>query len=219
VKEEFLNAVSRGDLERMEELLSLDPKLAASADKNGTSAILLAVYHRQLAAAEALQRALQLAGIELNIFEAAALGRTERAAALVQADPALIDAYAPDGFYPLGLAIFFGHPEAARWLIEHGADVKMAARNPTMVQPLHAAASARQLEAAALLVERGADVNAKQQKGFTPLHAAAGNGDIEFARLLLAHGARKDTPCDSGKTPLDYAREHGREEMVELLRG
>ena len=45
----------------------------------------------------------------LNIFEAAATGQTARVRELIAADPTLLNAYAPDGFHPLGLAAFFGN--------------------------------------------------------------------------------------------------------------
>src|SRR5258708_16433489 len=155
-------------------MLKADAGLAAAVDKNGTSAVMLATYYRRPEIADALVAT----GVELNIWEASALGQTERVRALVEGEGRSLNAYAADGFYPLGLAVFFGHPETARWLIERGADVDMAAQNPMKVRPLHAAASSRQVESAALLIERGADVNATQQQGLTPLHAAAGNGDM-----------------------------------------
>ena len=213
MKDEFLNAVTGGNVERVKEMLGSNPELAETTDKNGTTALLLAVYYRRPTVADALLAA----GVGLNIFEAAALGQTERVRTLVEEDAGWVNAYATDGFYPLGLAVFFGHPDTARWLIEHGADVEMAARNPLKVRPLHAAASASQLESAAMLIEKGADVNATQQAGLTPLHAAAGNGQLDFARLLLTHGAALDAKCDAGKTAMDYATENKQTEMARFL--
>ena len=48
-------------------------------------------------------------GKELDVFEAAALGRTGRLEELLDADASLANAWADDGFQPLGLASFFGH--------------------------------------------------------------------------------------------------------------
>jgi len=61
-------------------------------------------------------------GPELNVFEAAAFGRTERLRELLDEDPSRTNAFADDGFQPLGLACFFGHVEAARLLLDRGAD-------------------------------------------------------------------------------------------------
>ena len=62
---------------------------------------------------------------ELNVFEAAALGRTDRLLELLEEDGSRVNAFGDDGFHPLGLACFFGHVDAARLLLDHGADVNM----------------------------------------------------------------------------------------------
>ena len=59
-------------------------------------------------------------GAPVDIFEASALGLVDRIAALVSSDPRLVSSYAQDGFYPLGLAAFFGHLDAVRALIAAG---------------------------------------------------------------------------------------------------
>src|SRR4051794_35309624 len=60
---------------------------------------------------------------ELPAYEAAALGRIERLRKLLDEDPANANAWSPDGFTSLHLAIFGGSEEAVRLLIERGADV------------------------------------------------------------------------------------------------
>ena len=54
------------------------------------------------------------AGPKLDIFEAAAFGRTDRLRELLDEDPSRANAFGDDGFHPLGLACFFGHVDAAR---------------------------------------------------------------------------------------------------------
>jgi ankyrin repeat protein len=75
-------------------------------------------------------------------------------------------------------------------LLDAGADPSAVAENPMRVQPLHSAASARNLDGARLLLAAGADPNAGQQGGFLPLDAAVQNGDEAMQELLRAHGAR-----------------------------
>ena len=153
------------------------------------SELLQAVYRGDHARAEEL-----LAGDpELDVFEAAAVGRVERLEELLDDDPSLANAWADDGFQPLGLASFFGHVDAARLLVERGAEVNSASRNDQKVVPLHSAVATGDPEAryelAKLLLEHGAEPNARQQDEFTPLMAAAHHGDDRLRSLLVEHGA------------------------------
>ena len=132
---------------------------------------------------------------ELDVFEAAAVGRTERLSELLDEDPSLATAWADDGFQPLGLASFFGHMDAARLLVERGAEVNSASRNDFKVMPLHSAAATGdpdvRYELAKLLLEHGADPNARQQDDFTPLMAADQHEDEGLRLLLVEHGANE----------------------------
>jgi uncharacterized protein len=132
---------------------------------------------------------------ELDVFEAAAVGRTDRLRELLDEDPDLTNAWAEDGFQPLGLASFFGHVEAARLLVERGAEVNSASRNDMKVMPLHSAAATGDPEAryqlAKLLLEHGAEPNARQQDEFTPLMAADQHGDDRLRELLVERGATR----------------------------
>jgi ankyrin repeat protein len=215
MSDEFLSAVTQGDVSKVKEMLSADAGLASAKDKNGVSAIMKAAYYRQPGVVNVLLEA----GTELNIFEAAATGQIERVRALLRQDPELVEAFSVDGFSALSLSTFFGHRETAAALIETGADVNLASKEAMKVTPLHSAAASRQSDIASLLIEHGADVNAQQvESGFTPLHEAAANGDMELATLLLEHGANVDAEMNDGKTPLAFALERKQEAMAELLR-
>jgi ankyrin repeat protein len=172
-----------------------------------------ALYHRRMDVVNELLAS----GVEVNVYEAAGTGQTERLKELIAADPSLINSHSHDGFTPLGLAVFFGQPKAVKTLLDAGADVNLASRESMKVTPLASASAARQLEIARVLIEHGADVNARAASDFTPLHESAASGKTDFAQLLLEHGADPNAKASDGKTPLDYAREHNREEMVELL--
>ena len=153
------------------------------------SDLLQAVYRGDQAAVDELLAAEP----ELDVFEAAAVGRTERLRELLDADPKVANAWAEDGFQPLGLASFFGRVDAARLLIERGAKVNSASRNDFKVMPLHSAVAEKDAETryelATLLLEQGADPNARQQDDFTPLMAADQQGDARLRELLVEHGA------------------------------
>lgn len=135
-------------------------------------------------------RAEQLAGeAELDVHEAASLGRADRLRELLETDATLVTNRSSDGFTPLHYAAFFGTAEAAAVLLERGADPAAVAENEMRVQPLHSAAAVDANETARLLLEAGADPNAAQQGGFRPIDAAVQNGNDELYALLVERGA------------------------------
>jgi ankyrin repeat protein len=110
----------------------------------------------------------------------------------------------PDGgeLTPLVYAARSGSVDAARVLIDAGADVNQLTRYGW--SPLLAATQNRNYRMGAFLIERGADVNLANKGGWTPLYLATDNrnlegGDyptrapdmdhLEFIKLLLAAGA------------------------------
>src|SRR5947209_6981715 len=211
---EFLAAVREGNAAKVRELLKENPLLAKTRGQDGVSALLQAVYRGR----DEIVNLLLASGIKLDIFEAAATGRAGRVRALLKSKPDLANAFASDGFTPLGLAAFFGHVEAAKVLLDGGAQVNVSSRNALKAVPLRSAAVAGHLDIARLLIARGANVNARGEGGETPLHEVAGGGRIEFARLLLDQGADINARGDNGKTPLTVAIENKQAEMANFLR-
>jgi ankyrin repeat protein len=211
----FFDAIKSGNLAEVRRLVGEQPALSGARDANGVSGILTAIYHRRREVAAALVEM----GAPVDIFEASALGLADRVAALVKDDPARASAYAADGFYPLGLAAFFGQLEVVRLLIAEGADVRATARNPFKVQPVHAAAASRNLDILRAVLEAGADPNIPQQQGFVPLHEAASSGNREMAELLVRHGANPRLANEAGKTSIDLARDNGHPDLAARLSG
>lgn len=172
---------------RFEELL---PAYVAQADELGwnrreTSPVREALYRGDRDAAEA---AAEVA--ELDVFDAAALGRLERLRELLDADPGLVHALSDDGFTPLHLAAFSGGAEAVRLLVERGAPLERSAEASfAQVRPLGTAVFARRRDVVEALLAAGADPNGRGAGGFVPLQTAEQNGDEELARLLREHGA------------------------------
>jgi ankyrin repeat protein len=211
--DELIAAIKAGDAREAARLVQENPELLKSRDANGASPILVAVYYQKLDVAKALADA---AGT-LDIFEAAALGRVDRITQLLRETPSLVSAYAPDGFYPVGLAAFFGHLDAAKTLIAAGADIHAAAKNAFKVQAIHAAVASKNLDVVRAVLEAGADPNAAQQQGFRPIHEAGSSGSRELAELLLKYGADPTMKGDSGKNAIDIAREKGHAEFADWL--
>jgi hypothetical protein len=91
-----------------------------------------------------------------------------------------------DGATPLHAAAIGGHYEAAKLLLDRGADIQISAQQLT---PLHFSAYAGKPEVTRLLIERGADVFAEKD-GMNPLYMAqqpshsTESGKLEVIQIL-----------------------------------
>src|SRR5262249_55136718 len=132
--EELISAVKAGDANRVGELLKKDRSLVRATDSDGASAVLKAVYYRRKEVLDLLLGS----GVELDIFEASAVGDLERVKELISKDSNLVNAFAPDGFYPLGLPVLFGNKTAPAVPIAAGADSHPIAKTVTPAAPSHA---------------------------------------------------------------------------------
>jgi len=208
----FLDAIKQGNREEVERQLSADSGLI-HVRENGLSPIMIAAYYHQSEIASFLADKT----VALTIFEAAATGKINNILRLLARDPQLVNAYAEDGFQPLGLACYFGHFEVAEYLIKAGAPVNSKSHNELDAASIQSAASAGHEKIARMLLANGADPNIREQGGYTPLHAAAQNGDETMIRTLLFGGADLGLKSDDGKLPLDLALEAGHTEAARLL--
>ena len=212
--EQLQQAIQAGDAAKMRALLKDDPALANESLTNGVSPVMLATYYGRPELAQILLQS----GAEEDIYVASATGNVARVAEILDRQPELLNAFAPDGHVPLGLAAFFGQAGVIRLLLERGADVNVSSRNAQKVTPLHGAVSRGDLAISALLLDKGARANARQERGFTPLFSAAGSGNIELMELLVRQGADIDAATDDGKKPYDIALERKQEKAAEWLK-
>ncbi len=120
--QEIFDVVRAGDTGRLQALLRANPGLATVRNERGHTPVLIAQY-RDKPEAVAL---LLAAEPELDIFDAASVGRTQRVAEWLERDPGLLDAKSAMGFSPLGLAAFFGHEDTVKMLLARGADPREA---------------------------------------------------------------------------------------------
>ena len=110
-----------------------------------------------------------------------------------------------------------GHVDAARLLLDKGAEVDRATEDGTT--PLYIACYNGHVDAARLLLDNGADVHKVSNDNRTPLHGASYNGHIDVVRLLLANGANADLDVKDkhGDTPVADAKSKGHSSIVALL--
>ncbi len=210
---DFFDAIKKGDQDAVKRQLRAKPELIHEKQA-GLSPVLIAVYHGHAELAEFLAEKT----VTLTIFEAAATGKRAQIVRILAHDPELVNAYSVDGYQPLGLACFFGHRQAAEYLIGAGARLNSPSRNPANVTPLHSAAAGSHAAIVKLLLDHGADPNARQQNDFAPLHSAAQNGDVDSIRYLLISGADSEAKSSDGKTPLELAESNGKKQAADLLK-
>jgi len=213
--DEFLEAIQKGDLPKINQLLSTTPILANSKAKNGVSAILLALYHGH----QDIARTVAARKNELDIFEASVLGKIEQVKNLVDYDPSIANSYSPDGFTPVALGAYLGQKEVTEYLILKGANVNAIAKNATGFTALTGAIANNHAEISKMLVKRGADVNHRYEGGVSPLMEASMNGNIELVNFLLENGADPNAKTKDGKSPISFARERNHSKVVEVLKG
>jgi ankyrin repeat protein len=190
--------------------------------------------------------ALIAAGDSFTFSHLLQAGLTERAARLLDADPALLTRRDPDGSLPLHQVVGPENrydPDLLRLLIARGADI--AARDGRGRTALHCALDAERPQAVTLLLAYGAGVDifaaaglgqteqveamlrddpalaqTPQDDGITPLFYAARAGHLRIAGLLQEHGARAEVSVARWwmePTPLHAAALHGHTEMCRLL--
>src|SRR5690242_7277516 len=86
---------------------------------------------------------------------------------------------------PLMYAAREGHIDAAKALIDAGADVNAADKN--VITPLFMAISNNHIEMARFLIDRGANINAVDWYGRTPLFAAIEMRNVDLHYVTIQH--------------------------------
>jgi len=214
MSEKLFEAIAAGATDEVRSLVADDPALASARGADDVSAVRTARYRGRIEIVEMLVTA----GADLDVFDAAALGRTDRLGEILGARPDLVDAIAPDGFTPLQLASFFGHCDAARLLVDRGAPTATVSANPMAIHALNAAAAGGHAEVVALLLDAGANPDARQHGGLTALMSCAAGGSEAGVTALLARGADPSALSDDGRGAAAFAEERGHSALAERLR-
>ncbi|MSO19856.1 MAG: hypothetical protein EXQ56_05220 [Acidobacteria bacterium] len=139
--------------------------------------------------------------------------------ARVKTDPVLPGStprFGMAGATPFFLAVGTGEIELVRYLLDRGADPKIATTQNTTAlmvaaglgnfEDRTARQDAESLAIAKLLLDLGADVNAVGENGWTALHGAAYTGTEAIIRFLVERGARMDVRDVFEQTPLSIAQ-------------
>jgi hypothetical protein len=166
--------IDDGDADGIRTLLAREPEAAAEHDEQGLSALMRAAYRGGDVFA-----AVRDAQPPLEPFDRIVAGESDGLPTP--------DAWSPDGFTPLHIAAFACNREAARALLEAGADPNVIARSSfAQVTPLGTCAFAGANDVARILLEFGADPELATSKEARPATVARANGNTELAELLDA---------------------------------
>ena len=225
---EIHDAVAAGDLNKVKALLAADPWLLESKDKDGNTPLHIACIGippsiaRQVGVANYLLdkgadvNATNNGGDTPLLYAARNLGKDFDLVQRLVAKGAAINPQPDPGMTPLHWVVISGDVRAARFLIDHGANVN--ANQSVYGSVLHTAInSGRDEEAAKLLVQRGARLNRPFSFGNTELHLAAMKGYADLAQALVKHGADVHAVNEYGHTALYYAAKLGFRRTADAL--
>lgn len=169
---ELFAAMRLGSGSIVRQLVGRDALVACSRDDDGVSAILRCLYDWNLELMEILLASCPA----LDVFEAAALGKSGRLEELLLSTPELARAWSADGVTALHLACFYGQEEAVECLLRAGADPLARAHNERGSTPVDEAASTHQVNILHLLLAHGAEAGLSRKQGWAALPMAAGQG-------------------------------------------
>ncbi len=214
-EEELLAAAKANDAAKARAILARNPYIARMKTPNGTLLLTAKFYGAEDALSALLEHVQE---DRLDLYEAATLGRAARLKTILGQSRLRVNEAGPEGFTPLGLAAFFGHADAVKVLLEHGAAVNDKDRSRFGNTALDAAVAANSADVVRILLAAGADPNVRDSADYTPLHKAAANGNGDIVRMLLEHGADATAARKGGGTPAEEALAKGHPEVAALVR-
>ena len=215
-EDELLKAAQKNDLAKAQAILDRNPSLLRMRTPNGTLVLTATFYGASDVLKLLLARTPEDA---LNLYEAATVGNARRLKTILgQSRVRVNEATKEEGFDPLGLAAFFGHSDAVKVLLDHGADVNQKPPSRFANTAVDAAVSGDHADVVRILLAAGANPNVRSEANYTTLHKGAVHGNLEVVRMLLDRGADVHAIRDGGHTPLDDAVEKGHTAIADLLR-
>ena len=174
------------NLDRVAEMVAHDPKLVYASWDWGGGDWETGLGGASHVGSRKMARFLLEKGARIDAFCAAMLGERDVVAALVAADPRVVNARGPHGYCLLYHAAISGDTRIAELLNPH-----VAARTRDFNQSLSAAVRDGNLEMTAWLLQQGVtDPNQEDAMGKRPLALALEKNFPEVAEVLREHGAR-----------------------------
>ncbi|KAF9179366.1 palmitoyltransferase akr1 [Haplosporangium sp. Z 11] len=154
---------------------------------------------------------------DINIFQAAQMGKLDIVARLVESDRAMVNSRDFQDVTALHWAAINNQIHVARYLLDHGAEVD-AIGGELIATPLHWCTRNGHLNMAKLLMKHGADPMLQDSQGFNALHLATHSSNAMLVLYLLMAG---DMPIDAadtlGHTNLMWAAYQGDSLSVDIL--
>lgn len=219
---EFVKAIREQDVAKVQAMLEAAPALVNAKSEKGVSTVTSALFilvNQESFLLPAKNRVLQLVLARhpaLDVWETAALGTPDQLAAMLNGKP--MDAMNQFGWTPLHYAAFGGNLANTKWLLDHGADMRLRAKTKFKNSPFLVAMLTMDPATVKLFLDRGADVLERQGEGDTALHEAAGTGDLAMVQMLVERGSDVNARDDAGMSSLDYAVQEKHDDVAAYLR-
>jgi hypothetical protein len=167
---DIFELIDKRDVDGLRTYLSVEPSASGQRDPQGLSVLMRAFYR-----GPDLVEIVRKADPPLDEWDRLLVGETKNIPAA--------DAWSPDGFTPLHIAVFAKNKGACKVLLEGGADPNVIAKASfAKVTPLGTAVFVNSVEIAKLLLDAGADPNLP--KGGSPIDSARHNKYTELLALL-----------------------------------
>lgn len=218
--EQFLKAISDGELLTVKKMLAEDEKLLETHDGDGKScyAIALLAGHPEIA------KLLLEFGYETDLHEAALALDWERFEALSAGGGDDMIAQV-NQFHPIGGSAMYaaatGGAGTEIWRVYAKCGLPNTTFETSSQSPLQAALRFENLETAELtaftILSNSGDPNSSAQGDSSPLHIATERGSKDIVEMLIRLGAEIALKDRAGRTSLAIAREMQNEELIELL--
>src|SRR2546430_14737575 len=171
-EDDLLKAAQKNDLAQAQAILDRNPSLLRMRTPNGTLVLTATFYGASDVLKLLLARTPEDA---LNLYEAATVGNARRLKTILgQSRVRVNEATKEEGFDPLGLAAFFGHPEAVKVLLEYGAGVNHKPPSRFANTAVDPAVSVDHAAVVRILLVAGANADVRGEGEYTTLHQAAG---------------------------------------------